>query len=142
MPLSREKHREYELARYHRLRNGWIQSKGGSCTLCGSKESLEIDHINRKEKSFDASRAWFLSESRRLLELAKCQVLCRSCHQQKTLSEISVPHGGGSAGKHDCRCVLCKKRRREYQIERRAKLGSGVIGNTSVSETEDSRIVP
>jgi 5-methylcytosine-specific restriction endonuclease McrA len=91
----------------------WIQSQGGQCVGCGSKERLEIDHKDPSTKEFPVSIIWSWSEERRFKELAKCQVLCEDCHKGKTTYEaISFPensHGTVTGYEtHGCRCDKCK----------------------------------
>lgn len=55
---------------------------GKYCVQCKSTEKLELDHINPEEKEHHSIWSW--SEERRLKELAKCQVLCKTCHRLKS----------------------------------------------------------
>lgn len=76
--------RDYVAARRKQI----IDHLGGKCVTCGSVEDLEVDHIDRTTKCFDpcarARYAW-----RNILdELAKCQLLCRTCHWAKTRAEL------------------------------------------------------
>ena len=69
----------------------WIAARrakrldGASCAKCGATGWLEVDHIDPKAKI--SHRVWSWEETRRELELGKCQVLCRKCHQEKTSAE-------------------------------------------------------
>jgi hypothetical protein len=58
------------------------------CVWCGSVENLQLDHVDRKDKV--DHKIWSWSESRRIAELAKCQVLCKPCHDAKSSGEIGV----------------------------------------------------
>ena len=60
---------------------------GKSCVTCGSTESLELDHIDPATKV--SHRIWSWSTERREAELAKCQPLCRDCHESKSVREFS-----------------------------------------------------
>ena len=70
-----------------------IYLTGKSCTVCGSTEFLEIDHIDPATKHpalikigyNGAQSIWSWSPSRREAELAKCQVLCKDHHKEKTI---------------------------------------------------------
>lgn len=107
--------RVYQAKRYYERRNEAVQLLGSICVRCGSTDDLEIDHVERQEKSFNISKVINgTSRSNYLRELAKCQLLCQQCHLNKTVSETSVPHGGGAAGRRRCTCELCKLRKREY----------------------------
>lgn len=59
---------------------------GGACKECGSKSTLEMDHINPKFKKNNVSRMYTYSWAKFSAELRKCQLLCKSCHQAKTSS--------------------------------------------------------
>ena len=107
--------RKYVAARYHRRRQAFIDSRGGVCENCGSDDRLELDHVDPTTKSFSIGKAlssW--AEEKVQRELAKCQVLCKVCHKEKTITESVVAHGGGVAGKRRCDCELCKAKKAEY----------------------------
>ena len=112
--------REYHLKRYHRMRNQAIEELGGKCVQCGSVKDLELDHIDLNSKKFEVSQ--FLSVSLKDFkeELQKCQVLCKKCHQEKSILESGRKIAKGSHGTVStyryCKCNLCKeavKRARE-----------------------------
>ncbi len=114
---SREKYNAYmrkkHLERYHRLRKEAIDQLGGCCVGCGSRENLELDHIDPKSKSFEVSKFLSVSLEDFRKELKKCQLLCRKCHVKKTLKEQGkLPtgtHGTLSTYSHGkCRCQKCK----------------------------------
>lgn len=63
-----------------RLRAAWL-TENGPCKRCGSSYRLQVDHVNPATKIHHA--VWTWREDRRLLELAKCQVLCGPCHWEK-----------------------------------------------------------
>lgn len=106
--------REYMLKRYHERRAEAIALLGGKCTVCGTTDALEIDHIDRALKTMNVDRMAWVSRDRFLQELENCQVLCKPHHIDKTRDEMSVPHGGGVSGKKKCPCELCTAKRREY----------------------------
>ena len=110
----REHMRVYMLNRYHERRNEAIQILGGVCAVCGTDENLEIDHVDRALKTMNVNRMAYVSRERFLEELKNCQLLCKEDHIEKTRKEMSVPHGGGVAGKKNCMCDLCKTRRSAY----------------------------
>jgi 5-methylcytosine-specific restriction endonuclease McrA len=95
-----------------------IQMAGSACKECGSTKQLEFDHRDPAKLSFRLSgagldRAWSVI----LEEFQKCDLLCESCHEEKTSRESEngqVPHGGGLSGKKNCPCEPCKVRKREY----------------------------
>ena len=87
MPLYGEKKREYQRNWLRQRRLSFIESKGGYCSKCGSKQNLEIDHIDRSDKLFNPTKLWSRNSNFRASELAKCQVLCKKCHLKKTKLE-------------------------------------------------------
>lgn len=117
LALVSGQHREGYMKQYQRQwiaarRKAWIEGQG-PCILCGSTAELEIDHIDRSQKSAHVSTLWSLSPTnpKRIAELAKCQVLCRSCHSRKTakdLKYLSAPHGTSTRYQLGCRCKACK----------------------------------
>ncbi|MFI9200206.1 hypothetical protein [Streptomyces sp. NPDC053048] len=94
---------------------------GKSCAVCGSTESLEIDHITPADKV--SHNIWTWSPVRRFAELAKCQVLCRICHDRKCLSEGNnrvLTHGTRSRYEKGCRCSPCRRANAEHARRVRA----------------------
>lgn len=122
----KEYHRKYNIERYHRRRAEFIATLGGKCAKCGSVENLEIDHIDRSTKLMDVGKMLSFSLQTSLDELKKCQALCSKCHLEKTISESSVPHGGGLTGKRNCYCELCAPLKRAYmrQFKRKKKIAA------------------
>ena len=61
-----------------------LQKLGGKCVECGCTETLEFDHIDPSTKSFNIAAGY--TKPKKVLdeELAKCQLLCVSCHREKT----------------------------------------------------------
>lgn len=65
------------------------------CAHCGTTDVLvlEFDHIDPKEKllnickSVNGKAGGKVSFETLVKEVAKCQVLCRNCHQSKTHKE-------------------------------------------------------
>jgi hypothetical protein len=64
-------------------RDAWI-AQNGPCIKCGSSDKLEVDHINPSEKVYAVGGIWSACAEKREAELIKCQVLCHSCHVEKT----------------------------------------------------------
>ena len=75
-----------------------IEMLGGKCLGCGTTKNLQFDHIDRTEKSFCIGSS-LASKLEKLVEEAnKCQLLCETCHQHKTLVN------------HDCNNLAVGKR--------------------------------
>jgi len=126
MPMrTREEQRAYQLAWIKKRRQDWIDANG-PCQLCDSTEDLEVDHINPATKRMHVSSIWSLAltNPKRIAELAKCQVLCRVCHLDKTGFDITemqtkpIKHGTENAYlRRACRCDECRLWRRRHRIE-------------------------
>ena len=104
MPYRGEKQREYQRQWVAARRAEWIKIHG-PCQRCGSWLGLEIDHIDPAKKERIISGIW--SHADRDVELAKCQVLCHSCHLRKTAAEHT-----GRRPKVDCLIPGCGKEHR------------------------------
>src|SRR5690606_33440259 len=95
---------------------------GKSCVKCGSTENLELDHIDPSQKV--SHRIWSWTESKRLEEIAKCQVLCNECHLVKSIKEklVDYTHGTHTQGyARGCRCDDCREAHRIYNNNNRKK---------------------
>lgn len=109
--------RSYSRRRYAERSQMAIELLGGVCAECGSMDDLQVDHVDPSTKLFDVKQLLYkrrLDAPEVLDELAKCQLLCRLCHEAKTGSERSVEHGGGLSGKKNCACSPCRARKAEY----------------------------
>ncbi len=124
--MPTEKRRQYIRDYYHKKRKGLLEELGGKCSNCESKENLEFDHIDKNTKSYPiGEKILNFSKEKLLEELKKCQLLCKSCHLDKSkrcgdLSKIPWnkgmrSHGAQGYGK-GCRCEICKawKRRSRH----------------------------
>lgn len=128
--MSKEYARTYHLARYHRRRDAAIEHLGGCCVVCGTTEDLQLDHIDPTTKLIDVGKMWGVSEVRFWTEIAKCQLLCRKHHIEKTVAEqMTEDHGTWAwAGKRKCPCEKCRTfintYLREWKRARRAASSS------------------
>lgn len=113
--------REYMLA-YKREKGAkrkqvLLNMLGGKCVNCGTTEKLEFDHIDPKLKSFNIVSKILVRWDRLLDEIKKCQLLCNSCHWDKTRKDRNCNIGHGTPGmysNHKCRCDLCRKAWSKY----------------------------
>lgn len=71
--------RAYQKVR--RTRSEWIEVNG-PCAECGSRDRLEVDHVDPRQKVSHSIWSW--EPVKRAAELSKCRVLCRVCHKRKT----------------------------------------------------------
>lgn len=103
---NKEKQRRYQREWMRKRRKEWFDANG-PCKSCGSWNNLELDHIDPEHKITHAVWSW--SEERRLIELAKCQALCETCHKKKTKEQVSTPilHGTHLGYTKGCRCRPC-----------------------------------
>ncbi|OHD20992.1 MAG: hypothetical protein A2Y38_09480 [Spirochaetes bacterium GWB1_59_5] len=63
-----------------------VAMKGGRCELCGYHRSLQgfdFHHQDPSEKDFALSAVTSISWSRVKAEIAKCQLLCATCHREQ-----------------------------------------------------------
>lgn len=105
--------KQYMLKRYHERRNKALELLGEVCKKCG-EQGEEFDHIDRSTKSFDIGKKWNVSEEKYFEEIAKCQLLCKKCHLEKSFeSKDFSGHGKSKCGtstkyiRHKCRCHSC-----------------------------------
>jgi hypothetical protein len=112
MPFKiKDLQREYQRIWMAKRRAAWIESQGSKCCLCESTERLEVDHIDRSKKTMNPAAIWSRKQSVQEIELANCQVLCHSCHKEKTRAERTIlPATCGTyrSYKRGCRCQDCK----------------------------------
>jgi 5-methylcytosine-specific restriction endonuclease McrA len=101
---------------------------GGKCVKCGSKDKLEFDHINQDRKDakhcisvmIGSQLRWERIEE----ELQKCQLLCKSCHWEKTkkdLGQLKYKHGTVTFYRKGCRCDKCRTTHIAYLKDYRRK---------------------
>lgn len=119
---------EYHKNRRSKRKNKLLALLGGKCAICGSKENLQFDHKDPKHKKFHISRRVTSPEESIIDELKKCQLLCKSCHHQKTLENqeygLESEHGTIWKYKRGCRCDLCKKAISDYYYHKLAFLSN------------------
>lgn len=110
MPYKdKRKQSEYQNQWMQNRRVAWLE-ENGPCVKCGSKEKLQVDHVDPKQKV--SHRIWSWSDGRRLEELAKCEVLCEKCHSEKSIfdrNHLPARHGSKVMYNYGCRCADCSK---------------------------------
>lgn len=90
MAEDKAKKRARQLAWKQARRSSYLSTQGNCCKQCGSASELEIDHVDPRSKSIRIADIWSYSDAKRLPELAKCQVLCATCHREKSKKDGSI----------------------------------------------------
>lgn len=80
----------YMKNRWENRRRRAIEFLGAKCNICGNTFNLEFDHLDPESKYKTIAKLSSASEKIFLEELAKCQLLCSSCHLNKTLAERNI----------------------------------------------------
>jgi 5-methylcytosine-specific restriction endonuclease McrA len=115
--------KEYMLARYYRRQAEWREKLGGKCDVCGTTENLEFDHLVASDKALEIAKILTSGSNDKLArEMAKCHLLCKDHHLEKSIASgdiNNVEHGGGLTGKKNCRCKLCAPLKNAYARELR-----------------------
>lgn len=116
--------RKYMKDRYHARRRATIVLLGGKCVKCGKEDGLEVDHVDRTQKKLKLFEESF-SEERFQQELQKCQLLCKSCHDEKSAAELGKQMARGTHGTLSsyryCHCELCRAAKNKWTRDYRAK---------------------
>jgi len=96
MPFARKEDHNAYIKGYLKRRydERWpiaVKMLGGRCVECGATERLEFDHIDPRSKRFEiadklAQYAW----PHIMVELAKCQLLCNTCHIAKSRGGVAA----------------------------------------------------
>ena len=125
MASSNSYMKNYMLARYHKRMSEAKNKLGGKCIKCNSIENLQLDHINPETKNFTVAHLWNSKKEVFDLEISKCQLLCKKCHEEKTLVDMGrvsakITHGTVSSYRY-CKCDFCKKAKSEYMRSFRKK---------------------
>ena len=116
---DKQQQREFQRAWRTKKRSAYFEGK--SCAVCGSTESLELDHIDPSQKKYNPAAIWGMSDTNpnKIAELAKCQVLCLVHHKEKTKQwhEANRNHGR-SWYAYGCRCDICVEAQRLHNAQR------------------------
>lgn len=110
--------RVYMAERYRRRKRELIKRLGGQCVWCSSRRRIEFDHKDPSTKSFVVGRRLAgISQQRLEAEIPKLQLLCRKCHEKKTVDNHECgrlrplpPHGTEArylSKRGRCRCQEC-----------------------------------
>jgi 5-methylcytosine-specific restriction endonuclease McrA len=113
--------KEYMLNRYHEQKQKLLNLLGNKCVKCDNTEGLEFDHIKPSTKSFAIAQLNTMSYSKALEEVKKCQLLCKKCHNSKSIKEQGFQevkdknfHGTVSSYRY-CKYDLCKEAQKNIE---------------------------
>ena len=81
---NRESRNEYAKIKRREQRLRMVEHLGGKCVGCGTTENLQFDHIDRKTKEYSVCKKLGISDEKLLIEVNKCQLLCKKCHEVKS----------------------------------------------------------
>ncbi len=101
--------REY----YANKRQNYLEMLGGECVECSSKENLEFDHVDRSNKNFAIGKLMSYSKEIILNELKLCQILCKNCHDLKSLYEKAIGSKNGNSKLTELDVLQIKKNLKE-----------------------------
>lgn len=131
-----EAQRAYQLRVMRQRRRAWLKEHG-PCVRCRGTKQLEVDHVDPSTKV--SHNVWSWSEKRRAAELAKCQVLCKACHNVKSAQERKDAMQHGTEGMYRfqrCRCDACREWKRQKsrkEATRRRNAAGNANGRRRVS---------
>lgn len=110
----KEKDKRRKYAREWVAKRRWEFFKDKSCVRCGAAETGELCLHHRDKATKVGHNIWSWSKARREAEIAKCVVVCGSCHMQihVEMAHRARPHGYSSTYKSGCRCIACTKAQR------------------------------
>ena len=125
MSYNKDYLNNYMKERYKKRKEFALAYLGGKCARCGTTENLEFDHIDRKDKEATIGDAMLWAKTRLIKELDKCQLLCKSCHNEKTLKDLNKSsaknsHGTISSYRY-CKCQLCRAAKSKYTKKKKQK---------------------
>jgi len=93
---------------------------GGKCSRCNSTEYLRFHHVNEDTKSFNVGEGWGRESKSLEEEVAKCILLCASCHRQH---HVKFKHGYSAYKENVCKCDICHQMYLKYWEDYRRKNG-------------------
>ena len=103
---------EYKKNMRHERKILLIGLLGGVCVECNTDNDLHFDHVFPEDKEFHISANLDYDLKKILVELQKCQLLCKPCHIIKTISDRGFnesQHGSVSTYTNKkCRCQECR----------------------------------
>jgi 5-methylcytosine-specific restriction endonuclease McrA len=120
-----EKQRESNTRWRATCREFFVDYMGRVCNHCGDTDGpFDFDHINPADKKYSINTIITRKKEFVFEELAKCQLLCKKCHKDKTAKDRRAhitEHGIYSMYKIGCRCQPCKDANAARKRTQRAK---------------------
>lgn len=114
--------RKYFRDRYKDRRKVLLGLLGDKCVKCGSTVDLQFDHIDPTTKTMDIGRRMTYSIYTVGKEVQLCQLLCKQCHEIKSvidgghkLMRGSNIHGTHTSYQYYCRCYVCVLAKKLYR---------------------------
>lgn len=83
----------YNRNRRESIKRRMVDLKGGKCQACGYSRchaALDFHHRDSATKMFPLSLAYSKNWELVLLELAKCDLVCRNCHAEIETKQLSL----------------------------------------------------
>lgn len=108
---------------------------GGKCVRCGSTKDLHFDHKNPKKKKRRIADLIDAPEDILMAEVNKCELMCASCHRDKTREKNEHGQPKSKHGtiwyykKFKCRCPKCKKAMSKYNKNKRLEMLQTVVAS-------------
>jgi len=106
---------------YRKRRQRIIDYLGGECIECGlddTSSKLRLYHSDPELRpSFSMSLCMYMDWKKLVKLLNDTELLCSECWREMYGSNIGhgmVDHGGGTSGKHNCKCRECKDKKNVY----------------------------
>lgn len=124
MTYTKTKHREYELRRYQTRMAEAKARLGGKCVSCGAKTDLQFHHIDPATKEFGIGTEWGRAADDFWLEVEKCELRCKACHDKHHKDEAHAKRKHGTWGMYSrakCRCDECREFFNAYRRELRRR---------------------
>ncbi len=119
--------RDYMNRRYRMQRDYFTELLGGRCKRCKADTELEFDHIDPAKKTMSLSglftKPTIVAAVTELV--TKCQLLCKTCHREKSRAEQQVERGfrhGSFYGwlNKKCQCHVCLTAKWAFHDKRNA----------------------
>lgn len=136
MTYEPERNSDYLKRRYAEQKTAFHAYLGDACARCGTTDDLQIDHVDPSKKSFPVSKLWPRKDLTLVYkELDKCQLLCRTHHEEKTAEEHRLSREGTFTHgtlyawqKKKCLCEDCIAAKDAWNEERNARRRTGARG--------------